>query len=152
MMKKIFLLLILVAKIGFAQQNKVEVAQWKFYAESTAKSDEFNLVFEVKIEKGWHTYSQQEMTDGPIPTKITISPDGHKFEPLGSTIEPKGEKKMDEAFGIEIISFEGTAKFSQLIRVNSKDSFKVAGNIEFMTCNSVQCNPPKTIPFVINIP
>ena len=152
MKKKIFLLLVLVSKFGFTQQKSIEVAQWKFYAEATAKSDEFNLIFEVNLEKGWHTYSQQEMADGPVPTKITINPEGNRFETLGSTTEPKGEKKMDEAFGIEIISFEGTAKFSQLIRVKAKDSIKIIGSIEFMTCNSVQCNPPKTIPFLINIP
>ena len=137
---------------GFTQEVKPEVAHWNFYAETVVLKNEINLIFEVKLEVGWHTYSQREVTDGPVPTKISITPAPELFELVGNVMEPIGEKKMDEAFGIEITSFEKEVKFLQTIRKKSKNKIIISGNVEYMTCNSVQCNPPRTIPFSITIP
>jgi thiol:disulfide interchange protein DsbD len=137
---------------SFSQNQKKEVAQWKFFYESEKSKKDFTLCFLVKLESGWHTYSQTEVVDGPVPTKISITPEPNEFEMIGNIKEPEGKKKMDEAFGIEIISFENEVKFTQSIRKKTDKKIVVKGNVEYMTCNSIQCNPPKVVPFEIEIP
>ncbi|MFN5181737.1 MAG: protein-disulfide reductase DsbD domain-containing protein [Bacteroidota bacterium] len=152
MKKNLLVFIFLFSLAVFSQTSKPDVAQWKFYYESGNVQNEFALCFLVKLETGWHTYSQVEVNDGPIPTKITLIPSIDDFEIIGPVIEPLGEKKMDEAFGLEITSFEKEVKFTQVIKRKHNKNIRVKGSVEYMTCNSVQCNPPKTIPFEIEIP
>jgi hypothetical protein len=144
---------ILISVISFAQVQKMnlpEVVKWSFTSEQVAgTSDEFVLKFTAKVDKGWHIYSQT-VTDGPVPTSFKFTVDDKSYRLIGTTEEPKGEKIHDIAFDADIISFEGTVVFTQKIKVVSNPStFNV--ELEYMTCNNSQCNPPKTVSFTFNI-
>jgi DsbC/DsbD-like thiol-disulfide interchange protein len=151
-MKNILLLFILTFSL-LKSQNAIkiqEVVKWK----TSFVSSENNLG-EIQItgtiQPDWHVYSINPTADGPVPTTITFEPSAN-YELKGGIREPQGEKKIDEAFGVEIKSFSGEVIFSQSIQRKSKSAFTIKGTVEFMTCNNVQCNPPRTIAFVVGVP
>lgn len=140
---------------GLAQLQKIKAAdpvKWTFsWQASKDAPDEIVLEMKAVIEKGWHTYSQQASAEGPVPTTFSFEKDSLKYQLTGKTGEPAGEKKMDEAFGAEVISFEENVVFLQKIKRLSKSPFRISGTVEFMCCNNMQCLPPKTIDFSFDI-
>jgi hypothetical protein len=85
---KLFLVasILLLSYVGFAQIERP--VTWSYSAEQ--KGEEATIILKATIEKGWHLYSQDIPTGGPIPTsfKFNSSPD---FSLVGKTIEPKAE-------------------------------------------------------------
>lgn len=149
------LFMLLIAFSNHAQEKiKIpQVVKWEFTAApSKDNKDEVILSFTATIEKDWHMYSQSVPADGPVATAFTFKPDDKRYTLTGKTEEPAAEKKQDEAFGVELASFSGTVTFTQKIRRNSKEAFKVSGEVEYMTCNNMQCLPPRSVAFDIDVP
>jgi hypothetical protein len=151
-MKKIITLLFLVSSLQ--GQNKIKVNETvKWTASYTdTKNETGEILLKANIELEWHLYSQEESVDGPVPTTIKFEEENEKFELIGKTTEPSAEKKFDEAFAMEISSFTGEVIFRQNIQRKTKAAFTLRGTVEYMTCNNVQCNPPRTISFEVKIP
>jgi hypothetical protein len=156
MQKFILALLLLVAANSFSQMDKPRVydpVKWTYsYEASKENPAEGWIVLKATIENKWHIYSQRPSDDGPVATAFSFNPDSLKYKTEGKTEEPAGEKKMDEAFGAEVISFSESAVFRQKIKRSSKTSFTISGSLEFMCCNNMQCLPPKTVQFTVAVP
>ena len=78
--------------------------------------DEAEIVFSAKIDKGWHLYSTELGSDGPISASFNANKmDG--AETVGK-LQPRGKevKQFDNMFGMELRFFEGSATFVQKIR------------------------------------
>ncbi|MBK7429571.1 MAG: hypothetical protein IPI62_01165 [Bacteroidetes bacterium] len=74
--KNITLLLFFLLFIGNVFGEMIHPAHWTFTKED--KNGEFTLIFKVKLDAGWHTYSQFTEDGGPLqndsPLKIlTVS-------------------------------------------------------------------------------
>ena len=138
--------------VASAQQKMAVLnpVKWEFSYEEN--KDTLILQMTAVPDPDWHIYSQQVPADGPVPTSFKFNEDEKLFKLSGSVSEPDGEKKMDEAFGVEIKSFDGKVVFTQKVLRLSKEGFKLTGEVEYMTCNNMQCLPPKVIPFAIVIP
>src|SRR5262245_33271087 len=52
-----------------ASAQILEPYKWSFKVEQT-KPDEATLIFTVKLDSGWHIYSQFITGDGPMPTAV----------------------------------------------------------------------------------
>ncbi|MEP7266681.1 MAG: hypothetical protein ABI844_03570 [Saprospiraceae bacterium] len=114
-------------------------------------TNEYKLVFTATIEDGWNIYSQYlKGDDGPVKTSFTYENESN-IELIGNNEETGDIRKIkDEMFGMELIKIKHKGVFTQIIKI--KDINKpVTGAIEFMCCNEVQCLPPKSIPFSINL-
>lgn len=153
-----FLLLFIVAGVSpaTAQPQKIavpNVVKWEFsYDTVPGTPDELILKLTAKIDNGWHLYSQQVDDGGPVPTTFKFTADEKNYQLIGTTSEPAGETHHDETFEMEIKSFTEVAVFTQNIRRTSKEPLTISGEVEFMTCNNVQCLPPKSVAFSISIP
>jgi hypothetical protein len=142
------LLLILHSLSTLGGKHPVE---WEFSAQKL-KPQEYQLTFTASIQDGWTIYSQYlSSDDGPIKTSISYNP-GQAITLIGKN-EESGDiiKAMDELFGMELIKIKHKGVFSQKIKVKDP-SIPITGVVEYMCCNSVQCLPPKQIPFTIHLP
>lgn len=104
--------------------------------------DESNaeLIFNAKIEKGWHLYSQYMEEGGPIVTNFKFEKNkSYKLE--GKTSEPKPESEYDDMFKMTVKYFNTKAVFKQKIKILSKKDFVISGNFEYMVCNDGSCIP-----------
>lgn len=123
---------------------------WTNTAQKIA-DNEYNLVFTATIKDGWNIYSQYlESEDGPIKTSFSFD-DESNIQLIGKNIETGDIKKVkDEMFDMEVIKIKHKGVFTQRVKV--KDTSKpITGSIEYMCCNEVQCLPPKSVPFSINL-
>ena len=127
----------------FAQmQNPV-----KFTVSQNKLSDsEFEIVFKGQIEAGWHVYSTDIASGGP--TAATVEFDEIKgAEPVGK-LKPTGHviKKFDEMFGMDVTYMEGTASFTQKMRITGP-TYTVKGYLNYGACNDENCIPPSQAEF-----
>ncbi len=138
-----FLLMVVCCLSAFAQmQNPVHFkTEWK-----KLSANEAEIVFTATIDKGWHVYST-DLGDGG-PTSATITFEGMTGAKADGKLTPgAGEiKKMDPIFEMEVKFFEGTARFSQKVKLTGGD-YKVAGFLEYGACNDENCMPPTSVDF-----
>ncbi|GGK37848.1 MULTISPECIES: protein-disulfide reductase DsbD family protein [Flavobacteriaceae] len=149
-MKKILSLLsfLLIFTASYAQIY--DPVQWSTSVEKISDT-EYDLIVKATIEAKWHLYSQNVPEDGPIPTSFNFEKTD-KFELVGETIEEEGHTVMDPVFNMEIKYFENRATFKQRIKVLSKDSQKIVGELEFMVCDDTNCLPPTFVDLEFDIP
>ena len=134
----------------FSQKNTMEPIKWEF---SYKEIDDVNgeLVLKAKIEPNWHTYSQTQNGDGPLPTvfKFVKTVD---YDLSGTVAEPDPIREHSVVFDADVAMFSVEAIFIQKIKRNTKKDFVVMGEVEFMSCNDSQCLPPKTVKFTVKVP
>lgn len=145
MLKKIApILLVLFSSFSFAQDempnNIDDVISWNFKI-TYPSCDEAIITMDVTQRDGWHIYSQVQ-PDGaiPMPTEFDYHVN-NKFSLVGKT-EESGAKLYDND-GFPERSFHGDkAKFSQRIKINSKEDFNLSLTYGYMACKSA-CLPPE---------
>jgi hypothetical protein len=148
-MKKILgLSLVLFAFLNGLSQAKDPVKWMASYKSISATEGE--IIINAIIEKGWHTYSQKPITDGPLPTVFTFSP-GKDYQLVGKTDESETEEEYVEAFGAKVFHFSNTAKFIQKVKITGKSGFSIAFKVEYMCCDNKMCLPPKTTDLSVKI-
>ena len=111
-----------------------------------AKNDTlFEVVFNAKIEKGWHLYATDLPQGGPMATQFHF--DRLQDAALQGDIlaSRAAEKSFDENFQMQLQWYENEVSFTQLVKV--QDGFVIAGNVEFMGCNDNTCLPPSHVDF-----
>ena len=109
--------------------------------------DEAEIVFSAKIDKGWHLYSTELGSDGPISASFNANKmDG--AETVGK-LQPRGKevKQFDNMFGMELRFFEGSATFVQKIRF-TKPTYDIDCYLEYGACNDEMCLPPSQVALV----
>lgn len=121
-------------------------AQVAFTSELVTKdgSADAEIVFTGKIDAGWHVYSTDLGSDGPIQATFNVnSLDGVE---LVGKLTPEGAevKKHDNLFDMDLRWFEGTAKFVQKVRFTKKD-YKIDAYLEYGACNDQNCLPPSDV-------
>lgn len=141
----IFILSFLFLNITKAQdQNPVT---WKASYKSISAT-EGEITINASIAKGWHTYSQREVADGPIPTSFKFTP-SKQFSLIGKTEESNAHEEYVKAFEAKIFVFTDKAEFKQKIKLNGKGPVTISFKVEFMSCNDMMCLPPKTIDLTV---
>lgn len=121
-----------------AQKMDLHV-KWSFSAKKLSDC-EYDLVFTATIDDTWHLYSQEPVTDGPLPTAFLFDASPN-YELVGKTTEPTPIAKPEPVFGDNVVVkyFEKTAVFHQKIKVKNNEAFTVTGSIDGMACNEGQC-------------
>lgn len=120
----------------------------KFTTEMKKVSDsELEIIFNGKIDAGWHVYSTELGDGGPISAtfnvdKISGAEISGKLKPLGNEL-----KKNDPLFDNMMVRyFEGTAKFVQRIKLKG-GPYEITGYLEYGACNDQNCLPPTSVEF-----
>jgi Disulphide bond corrector protein DsbC len=124
---------------NFAQAN--QTVQWRFKYEYVNRQEAI-LSLTANVAPGWHLYSQYMEEGGPQRTHF-IFEGNQDFDLVGNTRETGDRTAFrDETYEMEIAWFSGEVSFQQRIRF-TKPMVKVAGKIEYMTCNNQVCVPAK---------
>ena len=121
-MKKFFLLAAIVSIFSFhfsiCQAQMLDPAKVSCSVKETSAT-EAELVITVKLDAGWHMYSQHTDENGPIATSFEFTK-SKDYALVGKVSEPKPHEENDPLFGCVVKSFEGTVVFRQKIKFNLK--------------------------------
>ena len=150
-MKTLFTFLsILITFFLFAQQPALNPVTWKA-TYSPLPSLEGEIIITATIDDKWHIYSQRPTDAGPIPTSFSITPNKN-IELLGKVEETNAHEEYVKAFEANVYVFDKNAVFKQKIKRHTKDEIKIKITLEYMTCNDMQCLPPKIVELELVIP
>ncbi len=123
--------------VGGVAAAPLDPVKWTYTIENV-NGNQFELVFNAAIDKGFHLYSLSIPEDGPLPTEFSFETSTAYSIDGKMTEGNNGIKAMDEIFKMEITYFEEKASFRQKIVSNEKQ-FTVAGEIAYMVCNDQGC-------------
>jgi hypothetical protein len=143
MIKNVLLALILCAFTASLVNAQVSHAQWKLSAKKISDC-EYDLVFTVNLDKGWHTFSIEKIKgaeDEVAPTEIKFKPN-RDYALVGGMKETKPKPEYDKTIGKTVLLHYNKVVFTQRIRLNSAGQIKVSGTYENQVCNDVQCDTP----------
>ena len=134
-------LLLLVAMFCNAQMADPVKFSTKFKTGSTAEAE---IIFSGKIESGWHVYSTNLGSDGPVEASFHV--DKKDGVELVGKLTPRGHEisQMDNMFGMKLRFFENRVQFVQKVKF-TKPNYMIKGYLEFGACNDEMCMPPTNV-------
>ncbi len=137
------LLIIMVALTALAQMHDpvhFSVSQKKVSA------TEVDVVFTGKIDAGWHVYSTDLPSDGPIAATLTTEKaEGAKAQ--GKLKAQGGEKEQfDPLFNMKVRFFENSVTFVKRYKITG-EKYDIKGFLEYGACNDRNCMPPTQVEF-----
>ncbi len=143
-MKKLFLLGLigLIGLIGNGVQAQLLDPAKVSYSVKETSATEADLIVTVKLDAGWHMYSQHTDPNGPLATEFAFEK-SKDYALVGKVVEPKPHEEKDEMFGCVVKSFSGTVVFHQKIKRLSQKDFTVKGTISYQLCNNGSCIAPE---------
>ncbi len=125
------LLMVLWSIAGFSQIEKH--AFWSFSTEKIS-DNELYLVFDVRIDPGWHLYAPSNPPGGSLPLTIEFEQSPY-YELEGKLIEVQPPKvKYDDIFEKDEYFYEEHATFKQKIKIIQSVDFDVKGTINGQVC------------------
>ena len=110
------------------------------------KGSEGEIVFSATIDDGWHVYSTDMGSDGPISASFNaVKMEG--VETVGK-LTPRGNiiKQYDKMFGMELRFFEKKAQFVQRVHF-TQQKYVIDCYLEYGACNDEMCLPPTEVAF-----
>ncbi|MGB7784724.1 MAG: thioredoxin family protein [Salinimicrobium sp.] len=136
---------------GENQNEIIEPVTWKASVEQENDSI-YKLVFEARLEEGWHFYSQEEPEEGgPFPTEFSFNAEEAGYELVGATVEPDLPAVFDPVFEMDIKYFEDDATFVQKIKIKPGSNPDIEAQVLFQACDDEQCLAPETVPFTLSL-
>jgi thiol:disulfide interchange protein DsbD len=144
----LFGLAVLACSLVMAQSSK-EVS-WTYTAKKIADKT-YEVHMTAAIGGNYHLYAQNAGGEGPIPTTFTFTKS--PLLTLDGTVKEKGQavKKLETAWGHDVIYYEKTVDFVQVVKLKSNVKASLTGKVEFMVCNDQQCLPPADVDIKVNI-
>ena len=146
--KSLFTLLFIL--IGFfLQAEKVIPARWSWTLKpAQPKVGEIaEVIFKVKIDKGWYLYSSDFDPDlGPVVTTVNFTPNS-SFEIVGKLKPINPHSKLDkEIWGGTYTYFTDLGEFRQKIKIKSA-KWNIEGNYDSQACSNESglCVPIKGV-------
>lgn len=140
MKKFLSFLLISIGIFTSLQAQIYDPIKWSASVEKVSDST-FYLIATAKLQSGWHLYSQNVPTGGPIPTTFVYKTN-QDFELIDKTIEPNGIEIFDQVFEMQIKYFDREAIFKQLVKIKNTNLTVINGEVEYMVCDDKNCLPP----------
>lgn len=140
-MKRILTILQLLFVVLLVNAQMLNPVKFSSTLKTTNGSAEAEIVFNGKIQPGWHVYSTNLGDDGPISATFNTSKlDGvelvGKLQPMGHEIS-----KFDNLFGMKLRYFEGSVTFVQKVKF-TKPNYVIDAYLEYGACNDQNCLPP----------
>lgn len=142
-MKKMMTLatLLLIALFANAQMLNPVKFSTQLKTNGTAEAE---IVFSGKIDAGWHVYSTNLGSDGPISATFNVTKlDGVE---LVGKLTPRGKEiaQYDKLFEMKLRYFEGSVQFVQKVKF-TKPNYTIDAYLEYGACNDQNCMPPTSV-------
>jgi len=145
MFKRLFfsLTLLLLASCIYAQIQEPVKFSTKF---KTLSDTEAEITFTGSIENGWHIYSVNLPSGGPI--SATFNTDKIDGVKLVGKLTPASKEisKYDKIFEMNLKYFEHSVVFVQKIKF-TKPVYNIKGYLEYGACDDENCLPPTQVSF-----
>ena len=144
-MRTILLTMVMVLSALVAKAQMDEPATFTVQKKQVS-STEVEVIFNGVIEAGWHVYSTDLPSGGPI--SATFNVDQIQGAELVGGLVPQGKeiKKFDKLFEMEVRYLEHTATFVQKLKITD-EKFFIEGYLQYGACNDENCLPPSEVPF-----
>ena len=137
---------ILLFTLGFTQSFDNPVSIKASIGNLTARAGEVvEVELDVMMTDEWHIYSVYKVSEGPLPTEISIG--GEIVGSVAPLIEPKPINKFDPGFETVTYYHQGDTKFKipfKIKRNTKPGEYKISVDIFYMVCNIRLCYPPVT--------
>ena len=148
-MKNIFAILVFFIGFSMIAQTENEPA---FFETSVQKiSDtEYDLIFNVKLLKDWHLYSQYNPDGASLPIEITIPEGETGFTLVGKAKESETHKVYSDTWEKEEIVFSDKATITQRIQLTNKDITQIKLNFYGQVCKEACINLNEDFTFSLN--
>ena len=146
MKKKIALLLFFT--FLSTQAQILDPVKWKSRVEKISET-EFNLIFEGKIDAGWHMYSQFTAEGGSLPTELKFAKGN--YELVGKTQESKTKTAFNDILEVNETYFEINVTLTQKIKVTNPDLKNVKAEVSYQACKEACINANKSFDFVLPV-
>lgn len=118
-------------------------AQWNLSSKKISEC-EYDLIFTVTLDKGWHTFSVHKIKDVDIevfPTQIIFKPNSN-YSLVGSLSETKPTPEYDPTIKKTVLLHYNKVVFTQRIKLNSSSKVKISGKYEYQICKDACEQPP----------
>ena len=134
-------LLLLVAM--FCNAQMADPVKFKSHLK-TGSTAEAEIVFDGKIAHGWHVYSTNLGSDGPIEASFHV--DKKDGVELVGKLTPRGHEisMMDNMFGMKLRFFENSVQFVQKVKF-TKPTYTIKAFLDYGACNDEMCMPPTQV-------
>ena len=134
-----FLLAVTLCSV-LAQAQIINPVKW---TNSLKMTDATNgvITFTANIKSGWHMYSNDSPSDGPVPLSIKWKTlEGVKL--VGGLKPSKSPVTIDDKnFEMKVRQWEGTVTLTQKFTVTAP-KYKINGELSFMSCSGETCTAP----------
>ncbi len=104
-----------------------------------------NINILAEMEDQWHIYSIYKLSEGPLPTEITIG--GNAVGGLAPVREPEPKHVFDPGFDTDTYYHEGNTKFIFSFKIKRNlepGQYSITVDVYYMVCNERLCYPPIT--------
>ena len=121
-------------------QGQAKHAQWTLSTKKVSNC-EYDLIVNVAIDKGWHTFSINKIKGAGLevfPTEITFKPNTD-YTLVGNLTETKPTPEYDPTIKKTVLLHYNKVVFVQRVRLNSKDKVQISGTHESQLCNDRMC-------------
>jgi thiol:disulfide interchange protein DsbD len=150
MMKALLRLFGFLVVLSLASGNSFGQGQIRFslldVAEGVPVGNRFTVSVRAEISRGWHLYSMNVPSGGPIPTTLIVQEDAI-FAPAGDPQEPTPIPWFDRNFNMQTNYFKDSVDFEVPVMVKpsaAPGDHELAVKVRFMLCNESSCLPPQT--------
>jgi len=116
--------------------QREEVAQWTYDVISVGE-DQFDLVFEARLSKGWVLYSTRSAPGGSLPAEFEYPQTG--VELMGEIEEGVTHEKFQEVFGVTETFFKERAYFRQRVRLTDPGERNFEVLLFYQVCENDLC-------------
>jgi DsbC/DsbD-like thiol-disulfide interchange protein len=144
-MKKAVLFFSVIIITCLTSAQILKPVKWSFSASKAkpAVGETIDIVFDGKIDKGWHLYSSELKVEGPMPTEVEFEPNA-SYQLVGKLKAINPKEKYDEVWEGKITYFDKQAKFIQKIKILKAGAI-IEGKIKCQTCTDKdgKCVPNK---------
>lgn len=142
-MRRLSLLSILMTLMAFAVNAQIiSPITWTSKVEMASET-EGSVIFDAKIDDGWHLYGMKLPDGGPRPTAFNFETlDG--VELVGTPVPSREPiERVDMVFHLNLSWWAADVSFSQKFKVTDKSgAYNIAGTISFQGCNDSSCMAP----------
>ena len=131
-MRKLYSLLLMLFFVIAAHAQIQEPVKFKTELKTLSET-EAEIVFNATVDKGWHVYSTDLGSDGPV--SATFNVDKKEGVELIGKLTPRGNvvSKYDPMFEMTLRFFEDKASFVQKIKFTAP-TYKIEGYLEYGAC------------------
>lgn len=123
--------------------------QWNYRVVNIGKG-QYDLVFSLKLQTGWHIWSITPGGDGTL-IAPTFTFKKHTDYQLVGTVKQAGSLKTELMEGIDgkVNFYSDSVTYTQ--HITAMPGISIVGTHEYQVCNNQMCLPPKDVDFVFKI-